>query len=193
MSDRARTGETVLDPGEAPIPAYATFGNVEDPGEPRDPGEEVGVAIPAATAFLGLMFVCCTLLIAGLPPLSGFVAKFALLVAALDARPVLKMPGQSWLLVCALLMSTMASLVACARVGMRLFWSPAGRTTPRLRVLEATPAAFLVVLCIALTAYAAPVMSYLEKAAVGLHSPRPYIDAVLSSHRERPAAQETGR
>jgi multicomponent K+:H+ antiporter subunit D len=96
-------------------------------------------------------------------------------------------------LVCALLLSGLASLVACARIGMRLFWSPAGRITPRLRVSEATPAALLVALCIALTVYAAPVMSYLDQAAVGLHTPQTYIDAVLTEHRNRPLAHETER
>lgn len=193
MTDRARAGEVVIDTGPAPMPAYSTFGKVEDPGDAGDSSEEVGVAIPAATAFLGLMFVCCTLLIAGLPPLSGFVAKFALLATALEAHSKLELPVQSWLLVCALLLSGLASLVACARIGMRLFWSPAGRITPRLRVSEAAPAALLVALCIALTVYAAPVMSYLDQAAVGLHTPQTYIDAVLTAHRNPPLAHETER
>lgn len=193
MTDRTRASGIVADVEAASLPAYATFGNVEDPGDARDPDEEVGVAIPAATAFLGLMFVCCTLLIAGLPPLSGFVAKFALLAAALDVRSTLDLPVQAGVFVCALLVSGLASLIACARIGMRLFWSPAGRTTPRLRVIEATPAALLVALCIALTIYAAPVMSYLDKAAVGLHAPHTYIHAVLSTQRERAPAQDTER
>src|SRR5690606_28880406 len=45
--------------------------DLEDPETP-DTDDVVGVAIPAAMAFLGLSFVACALLIAGLPPMSGF-------------------------------------------------------------------------------------------------------------------------
>ena len=46
--------------------------------------EEVGIAIPATMGILGLAFIGCALVISGLPPLSGFIAKFALLTAALN-------------------------------------------------------------------------------------------------------------
>src|SRR3712207_3569747 len=55
-------------------------------GEDEDIDEEgeVGIAIPATMGMLGLAFIGCALVIAGLPPLSGFIAKFALLTAALN-------------------------------------------------------------------------------------------------------------
>ena len=46
------------------------------------------MAIPATMAILGLAFIGCALVIAGLPPLSGFIAKFALLTAALNPSGV---------------------------------------------------------------------------------------------------------
>ena len=49
------------------------YGDDDTPDE-----EEVGIAIPATMGMLGLAFIGCALIIAGLPPLSGFIAKFAL-------------------------------------------------------------------------------------------------------------------
>lgn len=80
-----------------------------------------------------------------------------------------------------MLMTGLAAIVSLARIGMRLFWSVVGRTTPRLRAIEAGPVALLVILCIGLTIAADPVMSYLDAAAQGLSSPQTYIDAVLSA------------
>src|SRR5690606_8965592 len=57
----------------------------EAPETPNRSAGVVGVAIPAAMAFLGLAFVSCALLVTGLPPLSGFVAKFSMLSAAVTA------------------------------------------------------------------------------------------------------------
>ena len=47
----------------------------------KDEDVLVGRAMPGAVAFLGLAFMACTLLVACLPPLSGFIGKFAMLSA----------------------------------------------------------------------------------------------------------------
>jgi len=62
---------------------------------------------------------------------------------------------------------------------MRLFWSVTGRATPRLRIIEAGPVAFLILLCIVLTAAAGPMMTYVDSAARTLNDPETYIRAVL--------------
>jgi multicomponent K+:H+ antiporter subunit D len=75
----------------------------------------------------------------------------------------------------------LAAIIALTRMGMRLFWSVVGRTTPRLRVIEAAPVALLIVACVALTMLADPVMTYMEAASQVLIAPQTYIDAVLSA------------
>jgi multicomponent K+:H+ antiporter subunit D len=150
--------------------------------------EDAGIAIPAAMAFLGMAFVCCVLLLTGLPPLPGFLAKFALLATALDTPVTVMTPVAVWILCAAVLISGLAGLIALSRVGMRLFWSLAARTTPRLRLLEAAPIAALILLTAGLAVLAEPVSGYLASAARSLHEPDAYVRAVLSyeTSRERP-------
>src|SRR5687768_3733390 len=71
---------------------------LEDSPDLTLPDEVVGIAIPAAMAFLGMSFIACALLITGLPPLSGFVAKFLILSAALNTGPLDTLSGAVWIL-----------------------------------------------------------------------------------------------
>ncbi len=180
MTDRTRRMPSLATPAEAPEPQspfFAAFG-VRAPDQ-YGTDEEVGVAIPRAIAFLGLVFVSCVLLVAGLPPLPGFIAKFSLLATAIDSAPAVGLGGAAWTLAAAMLLSGFAGVVALTRVGIRLFWSVAARRTPRLRVAEAGPVAFLVTICIIIGTAASPVMRYLEHAATSLHDPQEYIRTVL--------------
>ncbi|OZI75015.1 monovalent cation/H+ antiporter subunit D [Bordetella genomosp. 12] len=159
--------------------------DLDDPAAPNRSDDVVGVAIPAAMAFLGLAFTACALLVTGLPPLSGFVAKFSLLSSAVSAANTSAPPLDAWLLVAGVLLSGLAGLMALGRTGIRVFWSGEERTTPRLRVIEAGPVAVLILLCVALTAGAGPVSAYLDAAAQSLDTPAAYIDAVLSKQPVR--------
>lgn len=159
--------------------------DLDDPESPNRSDDVVGVAIPAAMAFLGLAFVSCALLVTGLPPLSGFVAKFSLLSAAVAEANSSAQPADAWILVAAVLAAGLAGIVAFGRTGIRIFWGSDERTTPRLRVLEAGPVALLILLCVALVAAANPVSAYLDEAARSLDEPRQYIDAVMSAQPVR--------
>ena len=151
------------------------FGEADEEIEPE---EEVGTAIPGTIAVLGLAFACCALLVAGLPPLPGFVAKFALLSAMLAPASV---PNAAWVLLVLLTLSGLASIIAMGRAGVRIFWGAEDRTVPRVRVIEIAPVVVLLGLCIALTVWAGPAMRYLHDAAQGVHTPAAYIENVLSN------------
>jgi multicomponent K+:H+ antiporter subunit D len=156
-----------------------------------DDEEEVGLAIPATLGMLGLAFIGCALVIAGLPPLSGFIAKFALLTAALN--PVGSgdegVRTASWALLAILILSGLASVIAMTRAGIRAFWASPDRVVPRVRIIEMAPVAILLILCIIQTIQAGPVLRYMRSAAQSLHTPQIYVDEIL---REEPGA-EAGR
>lgn len=144
--------------------------------EDDEPEERPGTVIPAAMALLGLSFLCCALIVSSLPPLPGFVAKFALLAALLGPDPV---GAPAWAFVALLTLAGLAAVIAMGRAGVRIFWAGEERT-PRIRVIEIAPVAGLLVLCFALTVAAGPVMRYLQDAALALHTPRTYVESVLS-------------
>nr|WP_257215385.1 monovalent cation/H+ antiporter subunit D [Pusillimonas noertemannii] len=154
--------------------------DLDDPESPDRSDDVVGVAIPAAMAFLGMAFFCCALLVAGLPPLPGFVAKLSLLSAALQTSATDTPSLAAWTLVAAVLLSGLAGIIALSRTGIRLFWTAEDIVVPRLRVSEAGSVSLLLLSCIALAIWAGPVMDFLEETALLLDRPQSYIDAVMS-------------
>ena len=188
MTARTRHADPPVSPHDdaGPVPAFVAYGIKQPSVHAGD--QDAGIALPAVMAFLGMAFVCCVLLVTGLPPLPAFLAKFALLATALDAAPANGGRAAVWLLCAAVLLSGLAGLVALSRVGMRLFWSVAATTTPRLRALEAAPVAMLVTLSAALAVFAGPVNRYLGSAARSLHQPDAYVRAVLSHETRRERA-----
>ncbi|QFR32856.1 monovalent cation/H+ antiporter subunit D [Ancylobacter sp. TS-1] len=151
------------------------FGDPEEDIEDED--EEVGVAIPATIAVLGGAFVACTALLAGLPPLSGFIAKFAMLSALINEAG--DIPAAHWAFVALLMMSGLATLIAMTRNGIRTLWVPAENEIPRVRAIEAIPVGVLLFLCAAMTVAGGPTMRYMEATAQILYWPSEYAREVL--------------
>jgi multicomponent K+:H+ antiporter subunit D len=140
-----------------------------------EPEDQPGIAIPGTMAVLGMTFTFVALGIAGLPPLPGFVAKFAILATLVDAESI---SSAAWLLLALILLSSLASMISLGRAGVRVFWHD-GRSIPRVRPAEIIPIGLILAACIALTIAAGPVMRYMASAAHNLHAPAAYVDGVM--------------
>jgi multicomponent K+:H+ antiporter subunit D len=156
------------------------------PGEDTNLDDEelplVGRAFPVSLALLGLAFLSAALLVAGLPPMSGFIAKFSLLTAVLDAEaPNAGISVGAWITFGLLLFSGLAATIAFTRTGIRHLWSTGGRFVPHLKSVEAIAVLALIASGALLTVYAEPVMRYTSATAAGLHAPKAYIETVLST------------
>lgn len=168
--------ERIRPPGAALLAITMEAFAIED--KPEDP---VGVGIPWALAFLGLSFTACALVISGMPPLSGFVAKFSLFHAMLLKSA--GMPGgvsaTVWLQIGLIVLSGLAAIIALMRLGVRTFWASGVVAPPPLKVSEALPISALVLLCVLLAWQAGTVFDYLGRTVDGLTRSGQYSERVL--------------
>ncbi|AFR26926.1 monovalent cation/H+ antiporter subunit D [Bartonella quintana] len=154
------------------------YGDDEDEEE-----DEVGTYFPVTLAILGACFGICAILIIGLPPFSGFFAKFMMFMAVLNhskedfsaSLPVY----HDWLFVFFVIMSGFATLIAMTRIGVRTFWVSLEGRVPRVQVIEFAPIAVLLSLCFLITIVAGPVSHYMYETAKTLYEPQNYIGSVL--------------
>jgi len=166
--------------------------------EEEEEEEEVGAVLPATLAILGTFFAICAILLIGLPPFSGFIAKFLILAAVFNGdgpTPQLAMPVSpaSWALIALILLSGLSALIAMTRTGIRTFWASLEGNVPRVLVREVVPIAGLLALCLALTIAAGPAMRYMDETARSLHHPSDYIDSVLKAPKvEHDTTKTTG-
>ena len=139
--------------------------------------------------YRGQPFVACLVLVplfslAGTPPLSGFIAKLAVVGGMLES--------QQYLLAAIALAVSLLTVLSMARVWEEAFWKPApeppaGAHQPRLGGAILTPVAFLVTLTLGLTVGADPAYRVATKAAEQLLDPSGYVQAVLGEGVRRAA------
>jgi multicomponent K+:H+ antiporter subunit D len=177
LADRTDDGprlplsEVDLEPGEDT--------NLDDDETPL-----VGRVFPISLALLGLAFIASALLVAGLPPLSGFLAKLSLLMALVSPEGFGRAStteAPAWVFFGLLLLAGLFATVALTRAGIRHFWSMGSRPPPHLKASEGLPVLALLLACVWLTVRAEPVMRYTRSTADQLHSPSNYIAAVLAA------------
>jgi multicomponent K+:H+ antiporter subunit D len=118
-------------------------------------------------------FLLCALLVTGLPPLAGFLAKFALLAPLPGAGA-----GASVLFVL-IIAAGLCALIALARAGIHVFWSEGAWVFPAIRPGVVASVLILLTVCSALTVLAAAPWRYVSATSAQLHAPAQYIQAVL--------------
>ena len=130
----------------------------------------------AARFGMALLFLLPALSLAGLPPLSGFFAKLALIMAGLD--------GQQYLMVAVALAVSLMTLYSMTKVWNEVFWKdvPADSKAGPPRPVSAwlwVPTAALVPLSVLSGLLAEPLLNLAGQAAAQLADPTGYIQAIL--------------
>ncbi|HET6436185.1 MAG TPA: monovalent cation/H+ antiporter subunit D [Xanthomonadaceae bacterium] len=161
--------------------------------EPYDPADEARsrlyadedesrVVVPAPVAMLAVSFVACALLLAGLPPLSGFLAKFAMLA------PMLEAPARQggMVLFASVIAAGFVTVIAMCRAGIQVFWAEPDRRFPQARLTEIGAIVLLLGLCLALTVVVDGPLRFLGEAARQLHAPANYVRGVLHAPEAAP-------
>jgi multicomponent K+:H+ antiporter subunit D len=146
-------------------------------GGPEDEEQETeaGVAFSATVALLGGGFILVAALLAGLPPLPSFLAKFTVIDA------LVRGDGQagSWTMIALMFVSGFTALITMTRAGIDLLWKPADRPPIRINIIEAAPIGLLLGACVALTVWAGPMMDFMQRTAQELDRPSLYVESVL--------------
>lgn len=163
--------------------------------EPYDPGgddsksdalfaaeDESRVVISAPVAMLGISFFACAILLAGLPPLSGFLAKFALLAPMLEVPPRLG----TLVLFTLIIVAGFCTVIALCRAGIQIFWADPERPFAQVRVSEISSILLLLGLCLLLTVVVEGPLRYLGDTARQIHSSASYIHDVPPAAEAQP-------
>lgn len=152
-------------------------------------GQWLRLAPPIAQGgIVAALFFAAAIGIAGLPPLSGFPGKLAVMQSVRDADGA----AAIWAII---LVSSLLAIAGLTRAGSLVFWKahaaqdapppqaepdePPHDPAPTSAALALTATAALVAGMVALTVFAGPMMRFADATARQLVDPEPYIGAVL--------------
>lgn len=127
---------------------------------------------------LSILFLVSAMSLAGVPPLSGFFAKLALIIAGLHI--------QAWWIVAVALTVSLLTLYSMVKIWAYVFWKPAPAALPDLEPMSRAawrvfllPMVGFTIIAIGVGVFAGPVFDYAQAAAGQLVDPSAYIHAVL--------------
>src|SRR5690606_9415140 len=108
-------------PAEAQVLAISLEFYGEDDEEEIDEDEEVSPRVPTGAALISWCFAIVALVLAGLPPLAGFLSKFVMISSAFAA--VEEPNPLTWWFAAAVIASGLLVLIAMVRNGINIFWT----------------------------------------------------------------------
>jgi multicomponent Na+:H+ antiporter subunit D len=135
-----------------------------------------------AQPLLSMLFLVPALSLAGIPPLSGFFGKLALVRAGLDT--------DQYAIVATSLAVSLLTLFSMMKIWTKAFWSPASEAGPaaghagpsrRSPLALLAPIIVLALFTVALGLLAEPVLALSNRAAEQLMDPTAYVEAVLGA------------
>lgn len=139
-----------------------------------------GPAIPSALALLSICFALSLMLLAGLPPLPGFVGKLTMIQGALSGTGF--PPFMTWTFITLLLVSGFATLIALARIGIQTFWAADESSSP-VMALEIAPVLALIAILGVMAVKSEAVLRYTSGTAQALNDPARYAYGVFTAPR----------
>lgn len=127
---------------------------------------------------IAALFAVPALSLAGLPPFSGFIAKFSVVAAGID--------DESWVIVAVALVAGSLTLLSMAKIWVGVFWgvdadhSTPVPTAPRNRRIMYGATTLAVAGTLTISFFAGSLFDLSERASDDLRNPDRYITAVLS-------------
>ncbi len=129
---------------------------------------------------MAVCFALIAAMLSGLPPMPGFIGKFAILRGAIAENIALSghLPVMLWIYAAMLILSGLSAMIALVRFGIRRFWAEEG-PAPRILALEIAPVLMLLAMILLLTVRADAVLGYTRATALALLEPATYRHTVL--------------
>lgn len=129
--------------------------------------------IVRSSPMIAALFAVPALSLAGLPPLSGFFAKFGLLKASLS--------HQEWLAAIAIVSVGLLTIFSMLKIWAAVFWGESNKPRTCPPAINLATSAALALVTISLGVAAGPLFDLARDASETLMNPEAYLEAVLGS------------